>query len=113
MQPGRTRAAGHVVRGDAVVADDCAEAGIDVHADAVVVHAVLADVGALGVDAHTDAVAGDVVVVDHGGCDIVDAEPDVARCGRADDVAAAAIFFATAPNFITGQLLAVDGGLGL
>jgi NAD(P)-dependent dehydrogenase (short-subunit alcohol dehydrogenase family) len=35
------------------------------------------------------------------------------RNGTADDVAAAAIFFATAPHFITGQLLAVDGGLGL
>jgi NAD(P)-dependent dehydrogenase (short-subunit alcohol dehydrogenase family) len=35
------------------------------------------------------------------------------RNGSADDVAAAAIFFATAPHFITGQLLAVDGGLGL
>jgi NAD(P)-dependent dehydrogenase (short-subunit alcohol dehydrogenase family) len=35
------------------------------------------------------------------------------RNGTTDDVAAAAIFFATAPHFITGQLLAVDGGLGL
>lgn len=35
------------------------------------------------------------------------------RNGRAEDVAAAALFFATAPHFITGQLLAVDGGLGL
>jgi NAD(P)-dependent dehydrogenase (short-subunit alcohol dehydrogenase family) len=35
------------------------------------------------------------------------------RNGTAEDVAAAAVFFATAPNFITGQLLAVDGGLGL
>jgi 3-oxoacyl-[acyl-carrier protein] reductase/pteridine reductase len=35
------------------------------------------------------------------------------RNGTARDVAAAAIFFATAPHFITGQLLAVDGGLGL
>jgi len=35
------------------------------------------------------------------------------RNGRADDVAAAVLFFATAPLFITGQLLAVDGGLGL
>jgi NAD(P)-dependent dehydrogenase (short-subunit alcohol dehydrogenase family) len=35
------------------------------------------------------------------------------RNGTADDVAAAAIFFATAPHFITGQILAVDGGLGL
>ena len=35
------------------------------------------------------------------------------RNGTADDVAAAVLFFATAPHFITGQLLAVDGGLGL
>ena len=35
------------------------------------------------------------------------------RNGTAQDVAAAARFFATAPHFITGQLLAVDGGLGL
>lgn len=35
------------------------------------------------------------------------------RNGTAHDIAAAAIFFATAPHFITGQLLAVDGGLGL
>jgi 3-oxoacyl-[acyl-carrier protein] reductase/pteridine reductase len=35
------------------------------------------------------------------------------RNGNADDVAAAITFFATAPQFITGQILAVDGGLGL
>ena len=35
------------------------------------------------------------------------------RNGRAEDVAAAVMFFATGPHFITGQLLAVDGGLGL
>jgi 3-oxoacyl-[acyl-carrier protein] reductase/pteridine reductase len=35
------------------------------------------------------------------------------RNGTAHDVAAAAVFFATAPHFITGQILAVDGGLGL
>jgi NAD(P)-dependent dehydrogenase (short-subunit alcohol dehydrogenase family) len=35
------------------------------------------------------------------------------RNGQGDDVAAAVLFFATAPLFITGQLLAVDGGLGL
>jgi NAD(P)-dependent dehydrogenase (short-subunit alcohol dehydrogenase family) len=33
--------------------------------------------------------------------------------GSSADVAAAALFFATGPHFITGQLLAVDGGLGL
>ena len=35
------------------------------------------------------------------------------RNGTADDVAGAVLFFATAPDFITGQLLTVDGGLGL
>ncbi len=35
------------------------------------------------------------------------------RNGTPEDVAAAVLFFATAPKFITGQLLAVDGGLGL
>jgi len=35
------------------------------------------------------------------------------RNGTAEDVAAAVLFFATAPAFITGQLLTVDGGLGL
>lgn len=35
------------------------------------------------------------------------------RNGSAADVAAAVVFFATAPTFITGQLLTVDGGLGL
>ena len=35
------------------------------------------------------------------------------RNGRVEDVAAAVLFFATGPHFITGQLLAVDGGLGL
>jgi len=35
------------------------------------------------------------------------------RNGTAEDVAAAVLFFATGPHFITGQLLGVDGGLGL
>jgi NAD(P)-dependent dehydrogenase (short-subunit alcohol dehydrogenase family) len=33
--------------------------------------------------------------------------------GSAQDVADAVLFFATGPHFITGQILAVDGGLGL
>lgn len=33
--------------------------------------------------------------------------------GRGEDVAAAVIFFAAGPHFITGQTLIVDGGLGL
>jgi len=35
------------------------------------------------------------------------------RNGRGEEVAAAVVFFATAPQFITGQILAVDGGIGL
>jgi len=35
------------------------------------------------------------------------------RNGSAEDVAAAVLFFATAPHFITGQILVVDGGLEL
>jgi len=35
------------------------------------------------------------------------------RNGRDDEIAAAVLFLATAPHFITGQILAVDGGLGL
>jgi NAD(P)-dependent dehydrogenase (short-subunit alcohol dehydrogenase family) len=35
------------------------------------------------------------------------------RNGTAEDIAEATFFFATAPTFITGQLLTVDGGLGL
>ncbi len=35
------------------------------------------------------------------------------RNGSADDVAQAVVFFATSPRFITGQILMVDGGLGL
>jgi 3-oxoacyl-[acyl-carrier protein] reductase/pteridine reductase len=35
------------------------------------------------------------------------------RNGTAADIAAAVMFFAAAPQFITGQVLAVDGGLGL
>jgi 3-oxoacyl-[acyl-carrier protein] reductase/pteridine reductase len=35
------------------------------------------------------------------------------RNGTAADVAAAVVFFATGPHFITGQILSVDGGLGL
>jgi len=35
------------------------------------------------------------------------------RNGTADDVAQAVLFFATGPGFVTGQILTVDGGLGL
>lgn len=35
------------------------------------------------------------------------------RNGTPEEVAAAVVFFATGPSFITGQILSVDGGLGL
>jgi len=35
------------------------------------------------------------------------------RNGTDEEIAAAVLFFATAPQFITGQILTVDGGLGL
>lgn len=35
------------------------------------------------------------------------------RNGTADDVAQAVLFFAAGPQFVTGQILGVDGGLGL
>jgi NAD(P)-dependent dehydrogenase (short-subunit alcohol dehydrogenase family) len=35
------------------------------------------------------------------------------RNGTDKEIAAAVMFFATAPHFITGQIVAVDGGLGL
>ncbi len=41
------------------------------------------------------------------------AKTPMKRNGTVQDVAAAVLFFATGPHFITGQLLAVDGGLGL
>ncbi|MGA9529166.1 MAG: SDR family oxidoreductase [Terriglobales bacterium] len=40
-------------------------------------------------------------------------ETPMRRNGTAADIAAAAMFFASAPSFITGQILTVDGGLGL
>jgi 3-oxoacyl-[acyl-carrier protein] reductase/pteridine reductase len=35
------------------------------------------------------------------------------RNGTAEDVAQAVLFFAAGPKFVTGQILGVDGGLGL
>ncbi len=35
------------------------------------------------------------------------------RNGTAAEVAQAVLFFATSPQYVTGQILAVDGGLGL
>jgi 3-oxoacyl-[acyl-carrier protein] reductase/pteridine reductase len=41
------------------------------------------------------------------------AKTPMQRNGSAEDVAQAVLFFATGPHFVTGQILAVDGGLGL
>jgi 3-oxoacyl-[acyl-carrier protein] reductase/pteridine reductase len=41
------------------------------------------------------------------------AKTPMRRNGTAVDVAQAVLFFATGPAFVTGQILAVDGGLGL
>jgi NAD(P)-dependent dehydrogenase (short-subunit alcohol dehydrogenase family) len=41
------------------------------------------------------------------------AKTPMGRNGTAADVVAAALFFASAPHFITGQILFVDGGLAL
>jgi NAD(P)-dependent dehydrogenase (short-subunit alcohol dehydrogenase family) len=39
------------------------------------------------------------------------AKTPVCRAGTADEIADAVVFFLTASNFVTGQVLAVDGGL--
>ncbi len=41
------------------------------------------------------------------------AKTPLLRNGTADDIAQAVLFFSTGPRFITGQILTVDGGLGL
>ena len=41
------------------------------------------------------------------------AKTPMRRNGSAEDVAQAVLFFAAGPHFVTGQVLAVDGGLGL
>jgi len=41
------------------------------------------------------------------------ARTPMGRNGSVQDVAEAVLFFATGPHFVTGQILAVDGGLGL
>jgi len=41
------------------------------------------------------------------------ARTPMGRNGTAEDVAQAVLFFVTGPSFVTGQILGVDGGLGL
>jgi 3-oxoacyl-[acyl-carrier protein] reductase/pteridine reductase len=43
---------------------------------------------------------------------MIDATP-ARRAGTGDEIADAVLYFLKAPNFITGQILAVDGGLSL
>jgi NAD(P)-dependent dehydrogenase (short-subunit alcohol dehydrogenase family) len=50
---------------------------------------------------------------DEDGAERFVAKTPMRRNGTADDVARAVLFFAAAPEFITGQILAVDGGLSL
>jgi 3-oxoacyl-[acyl-carrier protein] reductase/pteridine reductase len=41
------------------------------------------------------------------------AKTPMGRNGTPNDIAQAVLFFAAGPHFVTGQVLAVDGGLGL
>lgn len=41
------------------------------------------------------------------------AHTPMGRNGNVEDIAQAVLFFAAGPHFVTGQILAVDGGLGL
>ena len=41
------------------------------------------------------------------------AKTPMRRTGTAEEVAEAVLFFASGPNFVTGQILPIDGGLGL
>jgi NAD(P)-dependent dehydrogenase (short-subunit alcohol dehydrogenase family) len=50
---------------------------------------------------------------DEEGAEHFAAKTPMRRNGTGEDVARAVLFFAAAPEFITGQILAVDGGLGL
>ena len=66
-------------------------------APGITVNSVAPGVIAFGtLDAHTTA--------------MIEATP-MRRAGRPEEIAAAVSFFLTAPDFITGQILAVDGGL--
>jgi 3-oxoacyl-[acyl-carrier protein] reductase/pteridine reductase len=50
---------------------------------------------------------------DEDGAERFAAKTPMRRNGTAEDVARAVLFFASAPEFITGQILTVDGGLSL
>jgi NAD(P)-dependent dehydrogenase (short-subunit alcohol dehydrogenase family) len=58
--------------------------------------------GWIGLDEHSEEAAAHFA-----------AKTPMRRNGTADDVAQAVLFFATGPQFVTGQILTVDGGLGL
>jgi 3-oxoacyl-[acyl-carrier protein] reductase/pteridine reductase len=64
-----------------------------------------------------NSVAPGVIDFDHGDQDVdtdtramINATP-MRRPGRPEEIAEAVHFFLTAPDFITGQVVAVDGGL--
>ena len=44
--------------------------------------------------------------------ELIDATP-ADRAGTADEIADAVVFFLKASNFVTGELITVDGGLNL
>ena len=69
----------------------------------------------LGPDIRVNAIAPGPVMWPENGVDEdlrrrIVARTALKRCGSPDDVARAAIFFATGAPFVTGQVLAVDGG---
>ena len=59
-----------------------------------------------------NCVAPGMIVRPGGGARLAEKTP-MARDGSPADVASAVLYFATAPSFVTGQILAVDGGLSL
>jgi pteridine reductase len=65
------------------------------------------------IDLSQSANASDHAVADRGEAARFAAKTPMRRNGTASDVARAVLFFAAGPHFITGQILPVDGGLGL
>jgi NAD(P)-dependent dehydrogenase (short-subunit alcohol dehydrogenase family) len=65
------------------------------------------------IDLSESAASHDLAPDDRGEAARFAAKTPMRRNGAADDVAQAVLFFAAGPSFITGQVLPVDGGLGL
>jgi len=70
-------------------------------APAIAVNSVAPGVIPYGPDQHVDRIER-----------LISATP-ARRAGTGDEIADAVVFFLTASNFVTGQIMAVDGGLGL